>query len=524
VREENPINICNRVSWASLLIISVIAIIFGCWFAKMQVSVVAPGAIDFYPKQYYVLTVIKCYFTTIAFWLFVNFVSSFLTKCNLNLRATALNFMPLVLVWLKFPLLCVVGTIFFLQFLYLISVLTTEDYKRFWNFYAIDALVLFVFFVCHLLLTSSFSPLHWSMSMLTAVGYYSEEIPVLAPVFKGFLLAKQFSFSNIDHAEWACIMHPAASFVSPFMQLLTLILDLPSVSYEAFHKFMMTIYFILIVLGSFGFYLFLKYAAKVSSLFAFFGGYIFCFSGAPLFLQSFFKDGGIFLPAQAVFPYALLLISVAFEKNNKIFAAWAGLALASQFFILTPHPEATIYSILFYGIYTFGLCMFSWELPKSNRWQLAILSGITFSLLSAFYISPILIDKMNGELFVFAHVGDVTFNTANMFQKYINLLAIFVPISLVLLYLNKKISPVYLSSLLLSIFLFLIVLLSMHQSFNDALAKTLHIGLHLWIESRVGVYFYVSTFIIAIFGLDILSRNIANLLIKCCPSIVKSNV
>ena len=201
------------------------------------------------------------------------------------------------------------------------------------------------------------------MALLTAQGFNSEEIPVLAPSFKGFVLSKQFDFSNIDHAQWAGIMHPAATFQSPLIQLIAFIFDLPNASYEIFHILIMTVYFTCMILGAFGFYLFLKYAAKIPVLFAIFGGIVFCFSGAPLLMQTFTSDGGIFLPAQICFPYALLFISLAFEYKSNRLAAFAGLALATPFFLLTPHPEGTIYSVLFFGIYTIGLWFSSRIIP-----------------------------------------------------------------------------------------------------------------------------------------------------------------
>ena len=57
----------------------------------------------------------------------------------------------------------------------------------------------------------------------------------------------------------------------------------------------------------------------------------------------------------------------------------------------------------------------------------------------------------------------------------------------------------------------------MHQEFNQALVGMFHIGLHIWVPSRIGVYFYVSTFIIAIYGMEALTFCLANLVAKRFP-------
>ncbi len=510
--------------YLSFLVISLIGLGFGAWFADMQVRAVAEGALATYPLQYFLITVIKCYLTIVFFFVSSNLVLSIISKNKTISSAVALTFLPLILVWVRVPLYWLVGSILLLQFLYLVTILQKQDYTRLINLYLVDGVVLLVLFVCHLFLTTSVSPLHWPMALLTAQGFNSQEIPVVAPIFKGFVLSKQFAFSNIDHAQWAAVMHPAVTFESPMLQFVTFILDLPSVSYEVFQKLIMATYFTSIIFGSFGFYLFLKYAGKIQTLLAFFGGYLFCFSGSPLFVQSFTSDGGIFLPALAVFPYALLFISLAFEKNNKVLAAWAGLALATQFFILAPHPEGTIYSIFIYGLYSLGLCLFTRQLWWAQGFKLVFIAGFTFLLLTAYHLIPIIVDRFNGDMYVFAHVSDIGANTMEYFIPYKRLIVIFAPVSFMLMFFYKKISPVYLSSSLVSICLLYLIILSTHQHFNEILINVFHIGIHIWVPSRIGVYFYISTFVVAIFGLNILNYSLYDLLTKYYPRLARRGV
>lgn len=502
----------NALKSYSILAIS--AIIFGIWFATMQVQVLAPDALHTYPTSYFILTIVKCCLTVAVFFAASQFMLSRVGGNNISDTQIALTFLPLTLVYAHCHLYWIVSLIAALQVSLLVFNLNKQDYTHLFNRFAVDTLVLIILFMAHLLLTSALSPLHWKMAMLTLDAFNGEEVAVVVPLFKGFVLAKQFSFANVDHSQWAGIMHPAVALTSPFMQLMAFVFDIPSVSFEAFHVLVLAIYFILVVMGSFGFYLFLKYAVKIHPLFAFLGGVLFYFSGAPLFHLSFKSDTGIFLSAHACFPYALLFISLAFEKNNWHFSALAGFAMAAQFFLFAPHPEATIYLGLFYSIFTLGLVLFSKQLTISERFKLSLISYLVFFALSAFYITPIMVDRLSGNMYAFAHVRDIAFTYMKYFNAYLRLLLIFAPLSFVLLYFYKKLSAVYLSSLLLAISLGILVTLTTHQSFNVGLVHFLNLGLHVWVPVRPGVYFYAASFIIAMVGLDVLTHAICDLINK----------
>lgn len=496
----------------SFCIISAMALLFGYWFASMQVNAVYPDSLSTYPSQYFVMTVIKCYLTIAAFYVLSQLVLSHLASRKLSSELVAATFAPIVLLYVHCPILWVVCAVLALQLICLAKVLQREDYQRLRSSYAGDVLVFVLFFMLHFFMTTRFSPLHWNKAILVALGYNSEEIPVLATVFNSFVLAKQFSFTNIDHAQWAGIMHPPVTLISPLLQIITFIFDLPSVSYNAFHVMISALYFILMVAGSFGFYLFLKYGAKVHSFFAVFGGYLFMFSGAPLLNQMFISDGGIFLSSLIVFPYALLAISCAYEKNNSRYAAWAGLAMASQFFLFAPHPEGTLYSLFFFYVYTLGLFLFTINLPWKRKFYLGAVSAGIFFCLSAFTLVPLMTDKLLGHMYVYAHTGDINHTYFEYFQPYVRLFMVFAPLSLILLALYKKITPTYLSSLLLAFCLLGCVYIIIDAEHVAKVVHFFHLGLHIWVPSRIGVYVYTGMFIISIYGLDMIARTIFDLL------------
>lgn len=495
----------SKSEFAANVTIIFVGLLFGIWFATNQIHAVTEVLAATYPAQYFCLTVFKCTLTIITIYYLTRLLlTSLLEYKNSNLL-TALAFLPLLLINLGYPLYWLVASITFLLTLSLIANLKLSDYRRLASNYLPDVLVLMMLILLHTLLTTRFSPLNWHNAILVAEGYNSEEIPVLAPLFKSFILAKFFSFSNVDHAQWAGIMNPPAGLNSPFMQLLAFIFDLPSISYASYHSLLMAIYFILVIIGSYGFYLYLKYAMRLIFPFAFLGSCLYFFSGSPILADTFTADGGIFLSSYAVFPYALLIITLAFEKSSFLLAAWAGLALATQFFLSTPHPEGVIYSLLFFAIYTGGLVLFSSTFSFSKRVLLGGVALLSFLLLSAFIIAPIMVDRITGNMYVFAHIGDITRINLRPFTAYFALFAFFTPVSIYLLRQQKRLIPAFKSILLLSTFLLCLILSARSLWFIESLVQIFHIGLHFWVVSRIGMYFCLSVFVISLAGLEAIS-------------------
>lgn len=483
-------------------LISVIALLFAYWFASMQVQMISADAYASYPKLYFLLTVGKCYLTIFVLFTLSHLLLSHASAGKAQVIGVALCYLPLVMVFGHWPMYWILLSTVCWQLIYLLTLLNKHDYDRLRKNYLIDGGILIFFFLCHFFLTSRFSPLHWDMALLTPKGFNSEEIPVVTPIYKGYLLAKQFSFAYVDHSQWAGVMNPPIPLSSPYMQLLTFIFDLPSISPHSFHIVIMTIFFTLFVLGSFGFYLFLRYAANIHVAFASLGGFLFFISGSPILNWSFISDGGIFLAPQAIFPYALLMITLAFNKNNYQFAVWAGVALASQFFFFAPHPEGTIYSLFFYGVYTLGLMLFSWRVDLWQKVKLALLSMVTFFALSAYVLVPMLYDQFMGNMIVFAHTGDVTAASIDIIKPYIKLLIFFTPLSLMLMWHYQKANSTYFSSLFLAFILLGFVYFITDVNLSLRLIQWTHIGIHFWVPTRIGVYFYTSVIIIAMYSMD----------------------
>jgi hypothetical protein len=377
-----------------------------------------------------------------------------------------------------------------------------------------NGVVLGLFVLLHLFFSTRFSPLHWNMSILVADGLDTEPVPVLTTLLQQFVLAKQFSFSQVDYAQWSGLMHSPFLINSPLLQLIAFIFNLPSASYEAFHITLMTLYFLLFVLGSFGFYLFLKYAAKVHTLFAVWGGFLFCCSAAPIVSVTFKIDNGVLFAPYAVFPYALLLISWAFEKDNIAYAIWAGLALASQLFVYAPHPEGLLYSGLFYGFFAVGLSLFTKDLSYQRKRNLVMSSLLIFIALAAFDVVPILADSIMHNMYVVGHQGDIVAASLTDILYYITLSLIILPIVSLLLLVRKRLTPVYLAMVFMTCSTLLLFLLAKDVHLMKMLVKWLHFGFHFWYYWRLSLYFCLAVFTVFIVGLEAATEWVFELLTR----------
>ena len=489
------------------IIIGLIAWNFGQWFAIQQLSMVAAGAVASYPKSLMLNTILKCVCTILIFFAFSTLFVSHISRSKLASRFVALSFIPLLLVG-SIPISLLLSGILCIQLVGIITVYRKSDYLWLANLYLVDLLALIGLFTLHVMLTKLVSPLHWKMAMFTTFGAVGEEIQIQAPFYKGFSLAKQFVFSNFDYSEWGSILNPPITLSSPFMQLTAFIVDLPSMSPIAFHKLLAATQFMLMVSGSFGLYLFLKYPMRLNVIYAFFGGCLMFFSATPLLFHMLSDDGAVFLTCYAIFPYALLLIALAYQKQNYIFACWAGTALASQLFFLTPHPEGILYSTLFYGIFTFVMCISTTDLGWQKRIGLGFISFMVFGALCLYPLLPILIDQALGNSHTFAHTGDIDVNDIMKVKSYLILLAIFGPVSFIVRGFQKNVNPVYISALVLTLVLAGLYAMTTSHKLVTIMVQTLHVGLHVWAPWRIGLFFCIGVFIIAMTGLQAITEAI----------------
>jgi hypothetical protein len=114
----------------AFLLISLMALLFGSWFAIHQIAAVYAGGLGTYPKLFFSITFLKCYLTIIAFYLLAERLLRSISAGKLTPLPIAVSYLPITFVYLHYPLLLIVGLILFLQGFLLLSVLTKNDYSR----------------------------------------------------------------------------------------------------------------------------------------------------------------------------------------------------------------------------------------------------------------------------------------------------------------------------------------------------------------------------------------------------------
>jgi hypothetical protein len=501
----------NRSSLtAAFLLIFIISLFFSYWFAQKQLQFISLESLDSnFPIKYFVITMLRGMLTLLISYMFSFLILAVMTGNKINGLYIACTFFPFLLLYKDLSLSDVVVSVVLLQVALLFCLLKKADFRGLTEKYFVDFCVLALIILLHLFLSTGFSPLYWDTSWHTSIG--GEEISAVSPLFKEYVLAKQFVFSPLDYSSWLVLPNPPINLASPLLAFLTVLFNLPSIDVIAFHKVVLGIYFSLIVIGSFGFYLFIRYAAKQATLFAIFGACLFFFSCEPFMSRMIYADGVIFLSAYACFPYALVLITFAFQKENYLLAAAAAVAINAQFFLVTPHPEGVIYSFLFYGIFAVGLFLFS-PLKWQKRFMLLFITFGSLVLLSAFSLWPIMLDQVLGNMHTFSHTADIEATDYNYFKTYVKILTVSAFVSFCLLRRSYNLTPAYLATLLLSFSLLAIMLLTTSIKFNTWLSTFLHVGLHLWFVWRIGMYFSLSVFIIAIYALNALAQAITSLM------------
>jgi hypothetical protein len=269
------------------------------------------------------------------------------------------------------------------------------------------------------------------------------------------------------------------------------------------HILVSAINFTLIVGGSFGCYLFLKYAGKLKNVFALFGGVLMFFSVSPYLRIEMENDGGVFFSSFATLPYCLLLISMACEKKSYLLAAWTGVAMTAQFFLMTPHPEGVMYTVLYTAMYATGLILFSPYANFLQRILLTIIAFVAFTLLSAYVVVPIFIDQFAGLMHTFAH-RDIAANQP-LDWHYVQIFNALIPLSILFIW-RRKIYPTLLPLLFFCICAYYLLVLTTNINFVNAAINTFHVGLHLWTPWRMSLFVTLSILMVGMICLDAIGR------------------
>jgi len=392
----------TRLAWGPFIAALLICTTFGWWFAMQQVAFLDPAAL--YPPPRLMLgTAINVALVALIPYIYCSaFVGNAPLPCAKWLPL--LGLLPLLMVFsgVRLPMALRISLLVFLAiclaaFLRQRAQSAGHTALKHWMAFALIFLTQFLF-------NGYFSPLSLDITPFHVPGIFNPQIAVMMQLFRSFIWIKQFSLTSLDYSSWLIGPHTPISQTSPAVQVLSLLMDSPSMDITAFYRLLHWLFFALCICGSFGFYLLLNVGLRINWSLSAALGIFYTFFQEQLSLSILMPDIVDGISTQAVFPYAVCFILCAFRENRIFPAILAGAAIGASFLLLPPHFE-----VLFYMIFCFGILSLAaaWAAPDSTPWKnrfvMIASSGAAFVFISAFYLLPILVAQRNGELFTQGH-------------------------------------------------------------------------------------------------------------------------
>ncbi len=394
----------SQIDFVKVIILCAYSLITSFWFSKNQIWSLCQGLPECgYPLSILFLTFIKSFTVSILCYTIWNKIVNFCVKEEISPRLALIIFSPIILLLFDIKILLTFELILLLSIILIIS----KNKIRLNYDYLIDAIYLLFLIWILLIFCEPFSPLYYQYSTSDLRGDLYR-LPFFSEFFKTIIWAKHFSFSGMDYSNWAAVTHSPIPSPSLLFQFLILLLDLPSLDVISFYRILLSLIFALCVIGSFSFYLLTYYGLKFNRGLAFLAGASFIFGNYRFLLASSKQnegDGYIFLASCTLLPLALFLFTLALRKKSHIYSALSGIILALPPFILSTHPEAIIFSTATYFTVTFFSALLhddaTLKIPK--KLALCASSFLAFLALFAFYLLPILLDILDGNMSIYGH-------------------------------------------------------------------------------------------------------------------------
>jgi len=387
-----------RMHWA---IAAIAALIFAVWFAFHQMTAVSPAFRANAPLREYVPTVI----TTFLVMLCIYGSSLMAIPRTAALRAgywpataRASGFLASVLIaMLLSPLAGAAVFVLLVVAAWVLDVFfSAATERRAWLLKEYVA-PLAVIAVAYCFLIPSVSPFYlYHAASRGAETYLSASTLAM----RNYVAAHYYSFSSFTHSLWGAAQDVPTGLTSLPLSILSFLNIFPIWEASSFFKLLSLIHFSGYVLTGYFFYLFLR-QSRISRAVAL-GAALVYVAGNHFFLVMLIEDTGWVLSSFLALSIALWALAVSLRRGSLLGGAWSGVALASQFYILEPHPEVTIYSILTYALVVFAYLVLGDRAgcTRLRAFMISIVAGIAFILLSLSYLTPIVEQMRSGNLVV----------------------------------------------------------------------------------------------------------------------------
>jgi len=389
-------------AWAAGGAAFLICAVFGWWFAVQQVALLDTEA-HYPPLRLMLGTATRVAVVAFIIYIYCNAYVSSRARMPLAQWLTLLALLPLLAVFfgvgitwaLRSSLLMLIGVS-------LIAFLTRRldtphrVSDRHWIAFGIILAI-------HLMFNRYFNPFNIEYNPFGWPEGYNFENMGSSRMFQSYIWIKQFSLSSFNYAYWLIAPLVTISYESFFLQVMALLTDSPSMDITVFHHLLETLTFFLFLGGAFGFYLLMHVGLRVRWGLSTSGGMLYIFLD-PFFGILSLHDRMNEVAVQTAMPYAVLALLCALRDKKLFLAMLSGAALASTLILTTPHPEMIIQMMLWFGM--LALAMF-FSAPKTTSWKDRIMllagCGLSFAVLSAFFMGPVMLLQLSGELFLSGH-------------------------------------------------------------------------------------------------------------------------
>lgn|GEM_PF-1758336 len=398
----------QRIKYLSWLVPIASGLQFSWWYSLQQLNVISVELPTVYPLTARLESAASVLAAVLLFYLFAQITVRAFSSNRPDIKAemlVALSFAPLLIAGSIIPLqfAALMGMPFLLAAILRASWISPRSHKAvLTENIVVLALLGIVIGVLH----GFVSPLNWSDPIDAAAGLLQQEQPAIMPVYQSYAWSKLFSFSTFNYSYWGMAPNIPTHYQSYPLSIISLLSNAPSIAPESFHRLFHLVLLTLMIGGAFSTYILLRESARMSIGVAFGAALAFAL-GNVYATANMLEEPHLMASAYAVFPFVLLMLDRAFRTGQVSSALWAGAALAAQFYLLAPHPEATIYSalhlFLFGGIWLVaGVRLY----PKTTFRRLlglSVLAGVTFLILSSGHFAPIFGAQHNQTMYVFGH-------------------------------------------------------------------------------------------------------------------------
>ncbi len=319
---------------------------------------------------------------------------------------------------------------------------------------------------------------------------------------RNFVAANYYSFSPFTHTFWGMIQDVPTGLTSLLLAFMGLLGIVPLWEASAFFKILSLLFFATYVLA--GYFLFLllrEFNVRWSIALA---SALVLFVGNQFYLNMVNQDMGWAGASFAGLTASLWLLAVALRRDSFLTGGWSGLALASQFYFIAPHPEMVIYAVVIYVFVALSILLITPTSTRLRGFVICVTSGGVFTLISLAYLTPMLAQLATGSMVVLGEDTTVPESFAFRIPEltfYVVLLAVCTLLEVVRWNNKANVRPALLAFLLIAVPILLLAIPGIPTAVR---AFFIRFGwtVHLQPFDRLLAYVGFAALIVAALGLD----------------------